>query len=839
VVADANDETLRAGTVIGGRYRIERALRARSLGVLYAGTDDQGAPISLEVFGGDAITRGGQTVARFIDGARVAQRLRGRAFVAIREVSVDDLLGAPFLVAEAVVGEHLDAVLERSGPLAPDVAVRIALQAAAALAHAHRAGIVHRDVRPSNLLLAEVDGEIVVKVVDFGLARDEAIDRAAQTEEGTLLGTPLYMSPEQARARRDIDGRADVFGLAITLWEMLAGKPARTGATSLAELLIALCNDEVADLQQSAPWIEPRLASIVHGALLLDRDGRCPSMEAFADALRPLPRATDRLLPEELQPLTPESRSKSADRATRPTSWAMATAAERDRLLGSTLAQRYRLTRCLGRGGMGAVYEANTPDGARVAVKVIHETDSTRSPENRRRFVREARAASQIESDHVVKVIEADADAAIGVPFIVMELLEGTDLEKIISRNGALDAVVVTRMFLQACRGLGAAHARGTVHRDIKPANLFLAHAPGGDVRLKICDFGIAKTTAADGLDATTAALTKTGGMLGSPAYMSPEQARNARGVDVRSDVWSLCMSMYEAYSGVRPWSQCSSLGEMILAICTESMPPLEKVAPWIDPRLAQIVHKGLQRELKDRWQSVEELAAALGPFANGSAAISREMLAPLDDSARSRNVPVEAPTVSSQSFDRTTAAGSTTSATRPSDVPRRRRAPLVFAAIAALAVGGTAFALMRTPPTPPTAPANPTAPESAQPVTAAKARVAIQPASATVTVNGKPQDVIDGAVSLEGLPGDTFTIAATVGTIRIEREVTILRGGLVRPDQVTVAVPAAASAKPGPVPPTKASAPTKATTTATATPPPPPKPTATAGPTPTFQNSW
>jgi len=835
-------ETLREGTVIGGRYRIGHTLRARSLGVLYAGTDDAGAPVSIEVFGGDAITQGGQTVARFVDGARAAQRLRGPAFVAVHDLGVDPVLGAPYLVGDPISGEHLDVIIEREGPLAPDVAVRIALQAAGALAHAHRAGVVHRDVRPSNLLLAEADGEIVVKVVDFGLARDEELDRAAKTEEGTLLGTPLYMSPEQARAKRDIDGRADVFGLALTLWEMLTGKPARSGASSLAELLIALCNEEVADVQQSAPWVDARLANIVHGALLLDRDLRCPSMEAFADGLRPLTRATDRLRRTELSALSADRRTRSADRADRPSSWAMATEPEKDRLLGATLAQKYRLTRLVGRGGMGAVYEATTPDGARCAVKVIHETEANKNGDTRRRFVREARAASQIESDHVVRVLDADADAATGVPFIAMELLEGTDLEKIISRNGALDAVVVTRIFLQACRGLAAAHERGTVHRDIKPANLFLAIAPAGDIRLKVCDFGIAKTTQADGLDATTAALTKTGGMLGSPAYMSPEQARNARTVDVRSDVWSLCMSMYEAYSGVRPWSQCSSLGEMILAICTDSMPPLEQVAPWVDPALARVVHKGLQREMKDRWQSVDELARALEPFANGSAAISREMLAPLDDSVRSRNIThisTPAQTVSPRSFDRTTAAGSTTSASRISEMPRKRRAPVFIAAIAVLALGGAAFVLTRAPAqekTPATTPAA-HAPESASAASSSKVRVAVQPASATVTVDGVAREVVDGAIVLEGLPGDSFTVVATVGSNRVEREMTLLRGGAVRPDNITVAVP---SAKPTATGAAKTTASATAKTTGAAPPPPPPpKPTTTAGPTPTFQNSW
>ncbi len=303
-------------------------------------------------------------------------------------------------------------------------------------------------------------------------------------------------------------------------------------------------------------------------------------------------------------------------------------------LVGDTLGG-YRLVRLLGRGGMGAVYEGVAEDGARVAVKVILEADR-RKPELLRRFIREAKTTIAIDSKHVVRVLDVTSDSALGVPYIVMELLRGTDLHRVLRDGGALRPAVVARLFVDLCAGLAAAHARGIIHRDVKPANVFLHCAEGDVVVAKVCDFGIAKDLLGESdLEAASTELTRTGGFLGSPPYMSPEQAKNSKGVDARSDVWSLGVALYEALSGRRPF-ECDSVVELMVAIITQPISPLSEVAPWIDPTLAAVVHRALERDPTRRHASMDDFAEALRPFAAAfEGSLTLASFVPIDDETR------------------------------------------------------------------------------------------------------------------------------------------------------------------------------------------------------------
>lgn len=287
--------------------------------------------------------------------------------------------------------------------------------------------------------------------------------------------------------------------------------------------------------------------------------------------------------------------------------------AHQDTLIGKRLGERYWLSRRLGEGGMGAVYEGQGPDGELVAVKVLKPELLGTSRDALRRFVREARVSMSVRGENVVRVLEVDEDGPLGVPFITMERLQGSDLAQLVRAAGALEPDAVCQVFAQACEGLALVHDAGIVHRDIKPANIFL-HTGASDGRLvvKVCDFGIAKQTATGDLDITNTELTRTGGLLGSPMYMSPEQARNAKRVDERSDIWSLCISLYEALSGQRPWDGITSPGELVLAICMQDIKPLQELAPWVSPELAAVVHKGLRREMSERFSSMRELRGVL-----------------------------------------------------------------------------------------------------------------------------------------------------------------------------------------------------------------------------------
>ncbi|MEO7592691.1 MAG: serine/threonine-protein kinase, partial [Byssovorax sp.] len=222
-------------------------------------------------------------------------------------------------------------------------------------------------------------------------------------------------------------------------------------------------------------------------------------------------------------------------------------------MIGTLLASRYRLQALLGQGGMGVVHQAiDETTGARVAVKLVHaemiRDASTKDDVSKlTRFLREAKAAAAIQGEHVARTLDWGTDESTGQPFIVMELLEGEDLSVALKRVHVLPPDVALRIAAQACEGLLQAHLARVTHRDIKPANLFLARTPTGEIVVKILDFGIAKIRPENDTDGETTALTRTGSMLGSPKYMSPEQARGSRTLDARTDLWSLGVVMHRA----------------------------------------------------------------------------------------------------------------------------------------------------------------------------------------------------------------------------------------------------------------------------------------------------
>ncbi|MDI1475195.1 serine/threonine-protein kinase [Polyangium sp. y55x31] len=305
---------------------------------------------------------------------------------------------------------------------------------------------------------------------------------------------------------------------------------------------------------------------------------------------------------------------------------------------------RYRIERRLGAGGMGAVYEAtDTQGGARVAVKVV-TAEVARNEVLLGRFEREVRAARGLDTPHVVRAIDAGRDVYSGLPFLVMEVLEGEDVRALFKRLGPIRPDLAVRIVSQACRGLGVAHAQRIVHRDVKPANLFLARGPGlGERTVKILDFGIAKLapdpeSLAEAGELTS--LTQTGSMLGSPLYMAPEQARGHKQIDGRADLWSLGVVLYQALTGVTPHQDSGALGDLIISICTEPAERVERLAPWVPPEVAAVVHRALDLDPTQRFQSAGEMHAALAallPPGEANAAIHERMLVPLPEPERAR----------------------------------------------------------------------------------------------------------------------------------------------------------------------------------------------------------
>jgi serine/threonine protein kinase len=273
---------------------------------------------------------------------------------------------------------------------------------------------------------------------------------------------------------------------------------------------------------------------------------------------------------------------------------------------GAIIAGKYRVARIVGEGGMGVVYEAmHVKMKQRVALKMLLP-ETLELPDVVARFEREARASGQLRSRHTARVMDVDQTEE-GLPYIVMEYLEGHDLGTEIDTRGKVPYAEAVDYVLQACVAIAEAHDVGIVHRDLKPSNLFLSTGPDG-VLVKLLDFGISKvTTEADKLTAAES-------VMGTPLYMSPEQVRSARNVDARTDVWSLGVILYELIAGDTPFSGTTT--QVAAAVVMDDVPPIltNHGAP---AALQDVVLHALRRDFNYRYQSARELASALLPFAS------------------------------------------------------------------------------------------------------------------------------------------------------------------------------------------------------------------------------
>jgi eukaryotic-like serine/threonine-protein kinase len=282
---------------------------------------------------------------------------------------------------------------------------------------------------------------------------------------------------------------------------------------------------------------------------------------------------------------------------------------------GELLAGKYRVERVLGAGGMGYVVAAlHEQLGQRVAVKLL-VPELCENEDSVTRFLREARAAVQIHSEHVARVIDV-GELTNGSPYMVMEFLSGHDLAEELDLPGQLDIEVAIDYVLQASEAVAEAHSLNLIHRDLKPANLFLTHRPDGSSLVKVLDFGISKAiNVDDNVLEPTPSLTATHSLLGSPAYMSPEQIRRPKSVDTRTDIWSLGSILFELLARDPPFNADSPIA-LLAAVVSDPLPSIREIRPDVPPELEAVIAKCLEKKPEDRYQTVAELADALAPFA-------------------------------------------------------------------------------------------------------------------------------------------------------------------------------------------------------------------------------
>jgi eukaryotic-like serine/threonine-protein kinase len=366
-------------------------------------------------------------------------------------------------------------------------------------------------------------------------------------------------------------------------------------------------------------------------------------------------------------------------------------------LTGKVIDGRYRVIERLGRGGMGAVFRVqHIHSHEHFALKVLHPNVAA-DKMMVERFVREARAAAALKSKHVVKIVDAQRDFMLDgapMPYLVMELLTGSNLESILERRGPLPAGEVVWMLKQVGKALDQAHERGIVHRDLKPENLFIALDDEGEAVAKVCDFGIAKLVgdSATGLLAT-GALETAPSSLGTPMYMSPEQLRDSSAVDARTDQWALALIVFRALKGHEYFSDAKSSGQLMARILVEPIPKPSAKGLHLGDAFDQWFLKSCAREPTERWPDV---AAQVKACIAALDAEPKPVVVPKDTSA----IENAATGASPPAAIATGAPHATTNKVETEGPARRKRFAIAFAGAVIVIFGVLGAMKLRTQPT-------------------------------------------------------------------------------------------------------------------------------------------
>jgi serine/threonine protein kinase len=610
---------------------------------------------------------------RFLKEARAAARVKHPNLVTLYDIFEGDSGGnKPFLSMEFIDGISLADLVRREGALPVWQARRFIYQAALGLQHIYENGLVHRDIKPANLMVTARDE--VVKILDLGIARltprqvpggdpnrpeppapepppegaryairvpappggqstvgpqsDLQKVQLDDDPDHLISGTPGYMAPEQWQTSR-VDIRADIYSLGCTFYVLLTGHPP-FDALSVDALMQRHFKDEPPPIEDLCPDVSRALGAIIRKMLAkrpedryqtpaeliraLDRlsqpppppaPGTVTTADQFANVLKAERLLTAKqldALDTELLPRFPEVHPFAQELTRR--GWL--TGFQVDEILkgaGKELALGgYVLTDLLGEGSFGRVYRARQLlQNREVALKVIRP-DLTKDPVAVGRFRREIRAASLLAHSNIASVFTADEEG--GKLYLVMELCPGENLEAVVRSRHPVPWKEVCAWVAQVAAGLQHIYEKGLIHRDIKPSNLMLT--PAG---VKILDLGLARVVSTD---ASLSSANLTGGaVVGTPHYISPEQAHGETDIDIRSDLYNLGGTMYHLLAGQPPYHGQSSAKVFISQIMTAPRPITEHRKD-VPAEVAAIVHKLLAKAPAERFQKPAELLDAL-----------------------------------------------------------------------------------------------------------------------------------------------------------------------------------------------------------------------------------
>ncbi len=603
-----------------GDCTVERSLGVGGMGSVYLVRSPDGAPYALKLLDPEMAKSDPDFKVRFMREAEFAMTLHHRNLIPVLDAGEDPELGACYILMSYMPGGSVKERVRAQGRFPVAEAVSIVARIAAALEVAHYHGVVHRDIKSDNILF---DDDGTPRLGDLGVARfKEDARHVENTARGTIIGTPAYMAPEQMMDAHGIDARADIYSLGVVLFEMLTGRRPYEGSTAMELMAKAVKGEPLPDVRTAQPDIPEAVA---HALALMT----APKPEDRPQTVRDVADLLVRALSEAGLGSAVQPGEGRKERERQNVGDAPETRAGAPFFRPGDEFRGYVVERQLGMGGLGTVWLARHQVlDTLFAVKILDPGIAEETPEYVERFVREAKLATKIRHPSLVAVHDAGYDAWKGVYFLVMDYVDGDTLRDAIAFGGAMPENEAVRIVLQTADVLAAAQRFGMVHRDLKPENIMLTK----EGTVKLLDLGVAKIS--DGIDSLK---TKANAVFGTPGYISPEQAVDASRVDMRADIYSLGVILFEMLSGRRPYTGDTPMEIMRQLLAPSPLPDVRTVRKDVSPKVAEVLARMCAKRPEDRLASpmaVMEEFARIGY--SPSAASGTEFAAEADAGADS-----------------------------------------------------------------------------------------------------------------------------------------------------------------------------------------------------------